>query len=550
MAEDAADTPPRTDGDTVTSVSSATWLQRIAGSFVAALIGLVLIAVSIVLLSWNEGRAVTAARALEQGERDVIEVAADRIDLAANGKLVHLVGPMTTTAPAKDRQFGVSGDGLLRVKRHVEMLQWEEKKSSSTQKQTGGSATTETTATYAKVWSDAPKDSARFVDRAGHENPPMPVKTMIYDTGTARLGAFRVASDLLDAVDAFAPLSVDASVSLPAGYQRVGDMLYRGRDSTSPEIGDVRVTFSAVPSQTLSVIGGQAGDTLASFRGEGGYRIRLAVPGVASAAAMFEEKQQSEATLTWMLRGVGLVLMVIAFALCMSPISALAAFIPLLEEIVAAGSFVVALLLGVVATLLTVAAAWLTYRPMIAVAFILVALAAPIFMHRFRRIAALGALFALALGTAHAQTGDTPISADCPKYITIDRLKAATSTEWVQSRRTGAPPANQTLDCHYSGRPTLRAVLPNAPTMMWFQLQSYVDAERGMWRTYKRNYEGTREPAAEFGEDAFWIKQRTGAWILVTRAGNATNAAAALLPDWPDEKTKAFVAEIARSLRG
>ena len=53
--------------DQFTEVTTEGWLQRLGGSLVAALIGLILVPASIVLLYWNEGRAVNAIRALERG---------------------------------------------------------------------------------------------------------------------------------------------------------------------------------------------------------------------------------------------------------------------------------------------------------------------------------------------------------------------------------------------------------------------------------------------------------------------------------------------------
>src|SRR5438270_12574653 len=120
--------------DSVTDVTTTGWLQRIGQSFVGALIGILLVIGSIVLLWWNEGRAVDAIRALDQGARQLVEANATAVDPANNNKLVHLSGAMTTRAPARDTVFGIGGDDLLRLKRTVEMFQWTEQKSTRSQK--------------------------------------------------------------------------------------------------------------------------------------------------------------------------------------------------------------------------------------------------------------------------------------------------------------------------------------------------------------------------------------------------------------------------------
>ena len=54
-------------GDTFTQVTSTSWIARLGKSILGVLIGIVLIIAAIVLLFWNEGRAVTTARSLAEG---------------------------------------------------------------------------------------------------------------------------------------------------------------------------------------------------------------------------------------------------------------------------------------------------------------------------------------------------------------------------------------------------------------------------------------------------------------------------------------------------
>ncbi|MFX4450888.1 hypothetical protein ABTA90_19990, partial [Acinetobacter baumannii] len=78
---------------------------------------------SIALLFWNEGRAVAAFAALDRGARIVVDVPADRVDPANEGRLVHLTGRATATNPLIDGATGIGGPGLLRLDRQVEMYQ-------------------------------------------------------------------------------------------------------------------------------------------------------------------------------------------------------------------------------------------------------------------------------------------------------------------------------------------------------------------------------------------------------------------------------------------
>jgi hypothetical protein len=360
--------------DQFTEVTTEGWLQRLGGSLVAALIGLILVPASIVLLYWNEGRAVDAIRALERGAAAIVEVDATRVDPQGNGKLVHVSGMMQPTTPVRDPVFSVTGDGLLRLSRTVEMYQWKETTSSQSQQSVGGSKTTETTYTYQHAWSDQPIASGQFKVRDGHQNPPMQVRSATFNAGEVKLGAYRVDPSLLDKVTTFTPLQPQSPP--PTGYQASGDGFYQGQNPGQPAIGDVRVTFTAIPAQTVSVAGAQSNGVLTSYRDSNGYTIALAEPGVVPASALFHDEQKSEGRLTWILRGVGFVMMLIGFVCMTRPLTMLFAVLPFLESLVGAGAFLVALTLAVPITLLTIAIAWIVHRPLIGGALLLGAVAA------------------------------------------------------------------------------------------------------------------------------------------------------------------------------
>ena len=71
--------------DQFNEVTTEGWGQRLAGSLIAALIGLLLVPASVILLYWNEGRAVDAIRALNRGAAAIVEVSAGTMDTNANG---------------------------------------------------------------------------------------------------------------------------------------------------------------------------------------------------------------------------------------------------------------------------------------------------------------------------------------------------------------------------------------------------------------------------------------------------------------------------------
>jgi hypothetical protein len=372
--------------DDFTEVSTQSYFSRLGGSIVGVLFGFLLLPASVILLYWNEGRAVDALQALDRGAKQVVEVAADRLDPSADSKLVHLTGAMAVGTPARDPLFGITGSGLVRLDRAVQMYQWTEEKHSESHESIGGSKTTETTYSYRQDWSSQPINSAQFKHPEGHVNPAMPVRGQTFDGGNVTLGAYRLGGPVLEKITDFEPLAPDASAAPPDGYRREGDGFFRGAGSAgSPAVGDLKISFTAIAAQPVSVVAGLSGGTLAAFHDPSGYPIIMAQPGVASAETLFSAKKHEENIWTWILRGAGTVAMLIGFLLIARPISMALAFLPFLEGIAETGAFLVALTLTLPLALLTIAIAWIAHRPLIGGPLIIGAIALFVLFRQMHR---------------------------------------------------------------------------------------------------------------------------------------------------------------------
>ena len=373
--------------DSITEITRTGFGSRILGSVVGMLIGFLLLIASVILLYWNEGRAVQAATALGEGERAVVEAQSEQVNQGLDGKLVHVVGPLSAANGLRDNQFGVGGNNVVRLKRVAEMYQWKESEKTETRNEVGGGKVEEKTYTYSKVWSDSPIDSSRFHAGNGHQNPAMPIRGATMNNGSAKLGAYRLDTAIVDVMDNFEALDT-ANANPPNGYRRDGDGFYRGQDSANPAIGDVRVSFSAIKAQTMSIVGAQAGAVLAPFHAANGYVIKLAAPGVSSANGMLKEAEKSERILTWILRGVGFGLMLFGLVLIAGPISALAMILPFLGGLVEAGAFLVAFLLAIPLSLFVIAISWIAHRPVFGIGLLAAAavlLVGAIYLRRHRK---------------------------------------------------------------------------------------------------------------------------------------------------------------------
>ncbi|MDP5006397.1 MAG: hypothetical protein NWQ35_11120, partial [Verrucomicrobiales bacterium] len=126
---------------------------RSKDSIGGAILGLIIVAVVVVLLFWNEGRAVKRAHDLEEGAGSVVTVTSDRVDPAMEGNLVHLTGETKTPKLLEDPEFGIAATAIKLI-REVEMYQWVEVEKSEEKTSVGGTTETTTTYTYEKEWRD------------------------------------------------------------------------------------------------------------------------------------------------------------------------------------------------------------------------------------------------------------------------------------------------------------------------------------------------------------------------------------------------------------
>lgn len=367
--------------DHFTETTSRGFGSRLGSSLAGLIIGPLLVIGAVVLLWWNEGRAVQAIVGLKDAASQVVEADASGPLPDNHNKLVHVVGNATAQSPIQDPDVGVSFPGQVAVARTAEMYQWKEDKKEETEEKLGGGTTTTTTYDYTRVWSDDPINSSEFRHPENHQNPEMPFRSARFTASDAKLGGWRLDADILDQIKFVQALTPEA----PAGWARSGDSFYRG-DPATPKVGDMRVRFAGLPSGiTISVLAKQSGDDFAPFTAKNGYEIELAAMGDRSAAELIAGKRRSEAVLTWILRAVGMGLMFLGVALFLGPLSALASVIPLLGDLVGGAVALVSLAIAVPLSILVIAFAWLAFRPLIGGSLILVALIVGYLLWRWRK---------------------------------------------------------------------------------------------------------------------------------------------------------------------
>ncbi len=358
--------------DSFTEVSSQSIFGRLGNAIKGVLFGLILIPVAIVLLSWNEGRAIKTAASLKEGAAAVVSVAADAVQPGNENKLIHLTGEAVTAETVSDPMFGVSANAI-RLTRTPETYQWKEEKKSTTQNNLGGGSHTETNYTYTKTWSDKPIRSDEFKHPEGHQNPVSVIAgpaTTVAEHVT--MGAFQLPRGIIEKMkgdEALALTDADEGklpAELRAKAKCLGDEFYFGADPASPAIGDQRIKFTVLKPATFSIIARQTGNTLDPFPTKAGREIERVESGSVEAGAMFQHAENENAMLTWGLRVGGLLLMAIGIGLILSPLSTVASVIPIFGDIMGAGTGLAAIVLATAGSFIVIAVAWFAVRPVLA----------------------------------------------------------------------------------------------------------------------------------------------------------------------------------------
>ena len=357
--------------DRYTDVTNTSFLSRIGGAIAGFFLGPILVIAAIVLLSWNEGRAVHAIRGLGEASQLAVEAPADGPVAGNEGKLIHVIGPATATTAISDPDLNVSFNGQVAVARHAEMYQWREKEQQETHDKLGGGQETVTTYTYEKEWSEDPIDSSQFKHPEGHDNPDMAIKSARYAADDAKLGGYTLDSATLGLID----LSSDLSPDAPDGWTKTGDKLYKG-DANAPNVGDERVSYQGLPSgTTISVLAQQSQNGFAAYTSPNGYQLDMAETGNQPLSNMIAQKQSEESTLTWILRLVGFVMIFAGFAMFLSPLSTFASVIPIVGSIVGGAAALAAFVVALPLTLIVIALSWIAFRPFIGIGLLVVAAA-------------------------------------------------------------------------------------------------------------------------------------------------------------------------------
>ncbi|XP_053326337.1 transmembrane protein 43 [Spea bombifrons] len=350
------------------------FLERLSDTAGGMLIGFLAFSFSFYVLFTNEGRAVQTTASLDEGLSTVTSLSNIlRIDPINEDKLVHISGALKTSKPLYDPNYGVSIH-CVKLKRQVEMYQWVEYEESKEYEE-NGETKRETIYTYNTEWKSEVVSSRHFDREIAHRNPSaMAVESFTAVASEVEVGEFSLGKGLIDKIENFKQMSLEQMGNPHVDVTAQGDYFYQSANPKNPEVGDLRISFwyagvSLGSSQygaadMVSVIARQRGEVLMPYKTKSGDTLELLYMGTHSAEEMFQEEHQSNNFKTWALRGAGWLLMFIGVSLMTRILYTLVDWLPILRDLVSLGLKIFALSVSASLSLMTIAAGWFFYRPL------------------------------------------------------------------------------------------------------------------------------------------------------------------------------------------
>ena len=396
---------------------------RVGNSLKATLMGFVIIIGATILLWWNEGRAVKTADMLEDAQGACVEMPnPDKKSAEFEGELVCATAMANTDEVLTDTDFGIS-ENAISLSRKVEYFQWVEHSESKSEDKLGGKQETTTTYTYSQEWVSSPVNSGDFKDPAyqGKNYTWTTVEDQDLWAEKVTFGAYVLNESLIHSISSTEAVELNVNESVLASMDRniadtyarikgvsvaqtepaaatadsmktalpdsikqdnkvdldyvhqAGNVIYYGRSMNAPEIGDVRITFEKTVPAKVTVVSQVEGNTFKPFVASNKKKFQTLRMGKKSIDEIFEEENESNTMWTWILRIVGILLVISGFKSLFSFLETLLKVVPFLSSIFAFGVGIICTIVGIVYSLIVIALAWIFYRPVLGIILLVIA---------------------------------------------------------------------------------------------------------------------------------------------------------------------------------
>lgn len=230
-------------------------------------VGAVLLIAGLGLAAVTERSLLVHHLAAKRHGGDVMQAGTRGPQPGQHGSMVLVYGTPEVVEAPHDADFNLTVATPV-LDRRVEMFQWREVN-------IGGDVH------YELDWSDQPQDTGKFKHPRGHANPKaFPLQSRRFVAGKVQVDGFTLGPLLVGALPGEQTVAPDPSrlpANLAASFSLYHDYLTTSVDPGSPRLGDLRVSWQAVPLQPLTIFARVDGDRLvrASQADDQGYQVQV-----------------------------------------------------------------------------------------------------------------------------------------------------------------------------------------------------------------------------------------------------------------------------------
>ncbi|XP_011303919.1 transmembrane protein 43 homolog [Fopius arisanus] len=337
--------------------------EQLRESWLTAIIGSILFATGMCLLFWNEGKAASVARSLDEALENVATITdMKKIPPEYDGKLVHLSGPIWTSEPLTEPDYGVIVEGI-KLKRRVQVYQWVEIEEERTY---AGEIQEDKNYYYTTEWRDKLIDSDSFYIRTGHENPKeVAIKSQVQIADEAGIGVIKLGLELKKKFNDFIQITSDQRPERRDIKMHSG-LYYHSLDLWNPRVGDLRILFSYAGKvgEIFSIVGKLEKGTIVPYVTSRGEEILLQRKHRLTVDRMFHLEHVHNYWRTWTIRGLGWLVLFVAASCLANILTTIIQNSSFLCGIIAIDSMTMSVSMSI--SLLVIGFAWVWYRPIVA----------------------------------------------------------------------------------------------------------------------------------------------------------------------------------------
>lgn len=254
-----------------------TWWEKIKEAIADCIIGCILFMASFSILWFNERRAVETEKMIHEGLKNCEEIRADEVSDKMDGHLVYLSGECRNIDPLSDPDLGIEVQNGLKLVRKVECLQWIELKSEREERDViGGGGNVYTDFSYRREWSESYHDSTNY-NNGCKRNPAFyewPTRSEKFLSDSAFIGKFQFTKRQLEQLNLTTPVQMKETDCLLKNLERFQsnykvtieeNYIYMRKINSEDDVGAVRISFQYIPSQFVSLVAMQTGNTFEPF---------------------------------------------------------------------------------------------------------------------------------------------------------------------------------------------------------------------------------------------------------------------------------------------